>query len=174
MIANQSSAFADWLADFYLLSTILLAIGLTVMSVFRQPSRRMAVARSIATGLAALAAVAVAPTWPRVCAITGSTSSASVGSLAESRRSMIELADTPSSAESNSINLAASQPLASPAPNQASLVTVPRAQPPLAARELPPRRSILVAAFACGAAANLLWLALGATQAVHCAERRDR
>ena len=60
MIANQSSAFADWLADFYLLSTILLAIGLTVMSVFRQPSRRMAVARSIATGLAALAAVAVA------------------------------------------------------------------------------------------------------------------
>ena len=43
---------------------------------------------------------------------------------------------------------------------------MPRAQPSRAARELPSRRSILVAAFACGGVANLLWLVLGATQAV--------
>ncbi len=42
-----------WLADLYLLSTVLLLVGLAVMYRFKQPSRRMAVARSVAAGLVA-------------------------------------------------------------------------------------------------------------------------
>ena len=39
------------LTDVYLLSTVLLLAGMTVMYRLKQPSRRIAVARSIAVGL---------------------------------------------------------------------------------------------------------------------------
>ena len=69
MIGSRFTPLVDWLTDVYLLSTVLLLVGLAVMHRFRQPSRRMAVARSVAVGLAALAVLATAPGWPRIAAI---------------------------------------------------------------------------------------------------------
>ncbi len=57
--------FVNWLADLYLLSSCLLLVGLISLRQLKQPAARMAVARSIAVGLAILALVAATPRWPR-------------------------------------------------------------------------------------------------------------
>ena len=65
----QFSPLMNWLTDVYLLSTILMLLGLAVMHRYKQPSRRMAVARSVTVGLVALAVLATAPSRPRIVAI---------------------------------------------------------------------------------------------------------
>ncbi len=53
----MNQGFAEWeiwLLDVSLVSTILLAIGAACQAQFRQPARRMAVARSVVAGLAML------------------------------------------------------------------------------------------------------------------------
>ena len=69
MLASGFTTLEHWLTDLYLLSTVLLLAGLTVMCRLKQPARRIAVARSVSAGLAGLAIVASAPSWPRITAI---------------------------------------------------------------------------------------------------------
>ena len=57
--------FVHWLVDLHLLSSLLLLAGLLIFSRLKQPALRMAVARSIVAGLATLAVVVAAPSWPR-------------------------------------------------------------------------------------------------------------
>ena len=66
MIEIRLTNLFHWLADAYLLSTVMLAIGLAVMYRFKQPSRRMPVARSAVAGLAGLAMHSTVPDWPRI------------------------------------------------------------------------------------------------------------
>jgi beta-lactamase regulating signal transducer with metallopeptidase domain/protocatechuate 3,4-dioxygenase beta subunit len=54
-----------WLADVYLLSTLLLAIVLGLLFAIRQPSRRMTVARAAVLGLVLLPVITAMPRWPR-------------------------------------------------------------------------------------------------------------
>ena len=66
-----ASRFASWehlLTDLYLLSTVLLLAGMTVVYRLKQPARRIAVARSIPVGLFSLAIIAIVPGWPRIAA----------------------------------------------------------------------------------------------------------
>ncbi|HEX2477433.1 MAG TPA: M56 family metallopeptidase, partial [Lacipirellulaceae bacterium] len=61
---------ANWLADYYLLSTVLLALSFAVLSLTRQPARRRALAQSATAGLFLLAALCAMPGWSMVSLLT--------------------------------------------------------------------------------------------------------
>ena len=54
-----------WLADFYLLSSVLLTVSFAVLGLMRQPARRRAVAQSIVAGMFVLAAPSPCLAGPR-------------------------------------------------------------------------------------------------------------
>lgn len=60
------SGFAIWLADYYLLATLLLLVTAGVMGLVRQPAQRMTLSRATVAGLVCLAAITAAPAWPRI------------------------------------------------------------------------------------------------------------
>ncbi|MBC8868446.1 MAG: hypothetical protein H8E44_03470 [Planctomycetes bacterium] len=55
-----------WLADYYLLATLLLIVTAGVKRLVRQPAQRMALSRATVAGLVCLAVITAAPGWPRV------------------------------------------------------------------------------------------------------------
>ena len=55
-----------WLADFYLLATLLMLVALAARRRIRQPAQRLTVNWVVAVELAALAAVCALPFWPRI------------------------------------------------------------------------------------------------------------
>ena len=56
----------SWLADFYLLSAILLAVALAAMNSLRQPVHRMSVAWAATLALVGLGLILAMPGWPKV------------------------------------------------------------------------------------------------------------
>ena len=163
----MNQGFAEWeiwLLDVSLVSTILLAIGAACQAQFRQPARRMAVARSVVAGLTILLVLVAAPGWPRLGSFGWPWPELTrIGSSADSPATIESFAAEP-------INRAMSEPMQLPT---AAAPAVPRAatlsRPPAMrafVRNAPSWRTILGTAFAVGAAMNLAWLALGAVQAV--------
>jgi len=57
---------AIWLADYYLLATLLLLVTAGLMRLVRQPAQRMALSRATVAGLLCLAVITAAPVWPRI------------------------------------------------------------------------------------------------------------
>jgi beta-lactamase regulating signal transducer with metallopeptidase domain len=57
---------AGWLADFYLLATLLMLVAIVARRWIRQPAQRLTVHWIVAVELAVLAAVCAMPFWPRV------------------------------------------------------------------------------------------------------------
>jgi beta-lactamase regulating signal transducer with metallopeptidase domain len=57
---------AIWLADYYLLATLLLLVTAGLMRLVRQPAQRMALSRATVAGLACLAAITAVSAWPRI------------------------------------------------------------------------------------------------------------
>ena len=55
-----------WLADFYLLATILMLVAVAARRWMRQPAQRLAVSWIVSVELAALAMVCAMPFWPRI------------------------------------------------------------------------------------------------------------
>ncbi|HEX3447765.1 MAG TPA: M56 family metallopeptidase, partial [Isosphaeraceae bacterium] len=163
-MAFRFTTLVHWLTDLYLLSTVLLLIGLTVIYRLKQPARRIAVGRSIAAGLGGLAIVASAPSWPRIAAIEWQTSVPALAPQVETQPPVIETAPT-KSVEQNAMNGAIALPAELeivPAPVSA-VGRAPKRS--LAFAGLPSSRSTLIVVFTIGAAINLVWLALGAIQA---------
>jgi beta-lactamase regulating signal transducer with metallopeptidase domain len=161
VIASQLTPLFHWLADLYLLSTALLLIGLAVMYWCKQPARRMAVARSLAVGLAALATLATAPGWPRISAVE----SQAPRTAPVPHAAVIE-APTGVTFERNAMSVAVGQPADAPQLARPARLDLPEPTKALSGPALPSWRSILVVTFTIGAAMNLAWLALGAIQAV--------
>jgi beta-lactamase regulating signal transducer with metallopeptidase domain/5-hydroxyisourate hydrolase-like protein (transthyretin family)/protocatechuate 3,4-dioxygenase beta subunit len=56
-------SFAYWLADFYLLSTLLLATAMGAIALVGQPAKRLAIAKSAMVALALLAVLCALPGW---------------------------------------------------------------------------------------------------------------
>ena len=63
-------SFARWLADYFLLSTLLLATVLVLFKSIAQPARRMAVARPALVGLFLIAGLCAMPGWSLVHLMT--------------------------------------------------------------------------------------------------------
>ncbi|MFI5456242.1 MAG: M56 family metallopeptidase [Isosphaerales bacterium] len=154
----------SWLVDMYLLSSVLLMTGLVVMHWLRQPARRIAVARSLAAGLAALVLLAAAPGWPRIGAIDWlSSDSARVphtGTLATQIEPVLG-----TSTGRNPMSIATGQPIEVLPVAQSPGFSSPELKKAMSRPTLPSWRSILLIAFTIGATTNLAWLALGVIQA---------
>jgi beta-lactamase regulating signal transducer with metallopeptidase domain len=152
--------FVHWLVDLHLLSSLLLLAALWILSRLKQPALRMAVARSIVAGLATLAVVAAAPSWPRT---------------AWPQWLGAEAASTPRNAKFPTELDIATQPDSSRVSVETPVAVVPPVPEPVVQRSVPVRttlirtlpgwRSILLASYATGVTLNLAWLALGAIQA---------
>ena len=64
-IAFSADGLVRWLADFYLLATLLLLIAIVARRWIGQPAHRLTVAWLVAAELAVLAVVCALPSWPR-------------------------------------------------------------------------------------------------------------
>ena len=62
-----------WLADFYLLATLLMLVALAARRWIRQPVQRLTVNWVVAVELAALAVVCTLPFWPRISLLAAYT-----------------------------------------------------------------------------------------------------
>ncbi len=65
-----ADSLALWLADFYLLTTVLLALALVGIAVLKQPAQRLAIAKATLMALALLAALCALPRWSVVHLLT--------------------------------------------------------------------------------------------------------
>jgi beta-lactamase regulating signal transducer with metallopeptidase domain len=72
-----------WLADYYVLATVLLAAAFACLSFVRQPARRLAVAWAALASLLVLALLTALPGWPRL-AINPPTPTAPIDNATES------------------------------------------------------------------------------------------
>jgi beta-lactamase regulating signal transducer with metallopeptidase domain len=165
MIASRLATVVHWLADLYLLSTVLLLVGMAIMNRLRKPSRRMAVARSVAAGLAALAILATAPGWPRIGAFNWQTADPAAASPTVAQPAVFAMVQA-RTAEPHPIGAEMAQPAGALAVVPPVVANLIEARNSRSGRNLPSWRLMIVAAFAVGAMANLAWLALGAIQAV--------
>ena len=76
----SAEGLVQWLADFYLLATLLLLVGLAARRWIGQPAHRLTVAWLVAAELAVLAVVCALPSWPRISLIaSASQKTAAVG-----------------------------------------------------------------------------------------------
>jgi len=62
-MSQFTHSYALWLADFYLLSTILLSFALAAVALLKQPAQRLAVVKSALIGLVLLATLCALPGW---------------------------------------------------------------------------------------------------------------
>ncbi|HVT30592.1 MAG TPA: M56 family metallopeptidase, partial [Lacipirellulaceae bacterium] len=69
-MSHAIQSYAQWLADYYLLSTALLALTLIAIAVLKQPAQRLAVAKSSFVALILLALLVAAPGWSVVHLLT--------------------------------------------------------------------------------------------------------
>jgi beta-lactamase regulating signal transducer with metallopeptidase domain len=158
------SSLINWLTDVYMLSAVLILLGLAVMQRFKQPSRRMAVARAVSVGLVALAVLASAPSWPRIAAINWKTAESAEMTHAGTRAAVIETTSA-TSIESTRMRETMDQADGAEHVGSPDGAPLPEEAKSLATRSVPSWRSIVVASFGLGAILNIGWLALGAIQA---------
>ena len=62
----SAAGLVGWLADFYLLATLLMLVAIVARRWIRQPAQRLTVHWIVAVELAILAAVCALPFWPRI------------------------------------------------------------------------------------------------------------
>jgi beta-lactamase regulating signal transducer with metallopeptidase domain len=151
-----------WLVDIYLLSTVLIVLGLAGLRCLRQPAQRIAVARSTVVGLAMLVALEPIPPWPRMSPIGFPSAVPSAGQSDNVTSRLIPTEMT------RAIERSEGEPSA---PQIATQPPVPVVASDLPAKQTHPGgglvswRAMFLVAFASGAALNLAWLALGALAA---------
>lgn len=63
-------SYGRWLADYYLLASVLLALALAGMAALKQPAQRLAIAKSTLVSLVLLAIVCAIPGWSAVHLLT--------------------------------------------------------------------------------------------------------
>ncbi len=69
-MSHAIETYAQWLADYYLLSTVLLALTLIAVALLKQPSQRLAVIKSMLFALVLLAILCAIPGWSVVHLLT--------------------------------------------------------------------------------------------------------
>src|SRR4051794_3459067 len=69
-MSSLTESYARWLADYYLLATIMLALSLLGIALQKQPVRRLAVTKSTLVSLILLAVLGAIPGWSVVHRLT--------------------------------------------------------------------------------------------------------
>lgn len=155
-LAAFAASLTGWLADFYLLATLLLVLVMLGFRWVRQPAHRLWAAWIVMIELAALAVACGLPGWPRI--------------------SLLPAAVPANVAAAEPVNIVLSEPLALPdnflpaqhVPNDvvaggpAELPQQPAALLPRWTFKLPPFRSTVGGSFLVGLGLVGLWLACGA------------
>ena len=143
-----SEMLAPWLADFFLLSTLLLAVVLAVGWCVGQPSRRMAIARPTLAALVLLTGLCALPSWSLVHLLTENAAVEDAGELSN-------LPAAPSLGQST-MKIAPTPPVET----QSSPTIAP---PALSAPEAKPMAwtTLLVGSYLCGCVLTILWQASG-------------
>ena len=164
-MSQAIDGLGSWLADVYLLSTILLVLAAFFLAFLKQPARRMAAARSTLAGLALIAVLAALPTWPRLGwrspVPTEPSISASVPPGLETRDA--NGAGIPVVQE-QAIQRG-SRPAPEPEVAPAQVVTKPvSSQSRHENWSIPPWSWLALFGFLLGSASTLVWLILGAIQ----------
>jgi len=157
--------FAIWLADYYLLATLLLLVTAVVMRLVRQPAQRMTLSRATVAGLVCLAAITAAPVWPRISL-----------PFASAARPAHGIADSPSEIPTGDVALAdyaTPELIGSAESTAATPVSGPTADVPTAKRTIGDTTSqanvgithrlttAIIRGFLFGVALAAIWLAVG-------------
>ncbi|AMV37911.1 hypothetical protein [Planctomyces sp. SH-PL62] len=94
----DSGRLAYWLADYYILATVLLLGVVPILFLLEQPVRRIAVCRAAFGGLLALLALVLLPSWPRVGVLGGrreappaASAPSRAGAVVEPRSALVAL-----------------------------------------------------------------------------------
>ena len=146
-----AESYAVWLADYYLLATILLALSLTGIAVLKQPVQRLMVTKSTLVALVLLAILCAIPGWSLVHLLAAERP-LTAQPLREEPMQVADSTARPSLSQSTTI-----------------LRTDPPALPPQSAVELPTKANspnfswtaLLAIAHLVGMGCIVGWLALG-------------
>ncbi|MCI0335751.1 MAG: carboxypeptidase regulatory-like domain-containing protein [Planctomycetes bacterium] len=148
------TSFAHWLADYYLLSTVLLVLAVAALVAVKQPAKRRAVTQSTLIGLVLLAALCALPGWSLMSLTSNRpTASLNIQTIEQPASPPLPIREGPGKGSSppDFHTMAGNT---SPAVN----TSVPPPQPP---RRHLPWSSLAVFAWCAGAALALLRLAIG-------------
>ncbi len=168
-IAAVAASLAGWLADFYLLATLLLLFAFVGWRSIRQPVHRLTVAWAVMVELALLAVVCASPGWPRLSLIVAAPGqTASDPSLPAASR----LSEVPPRPQAVAADMRYGGPpmKTQETGGQREAPAPASPQPPVSfkphvAWTLPSVPLLMAGAFLTGLALEGLWLALGAAGA---------
>ncbi len=185
MTGHWTSQVVLWLADVYVMSSLLLLLALAACAILGQPARRMTVARAAALGLAVLAILSAIPGWPRHSWGTSwlpeeekavSSPARSSPTIADGGAGMPARSHSlavPSFAPTSSSPVRAVSLAENPDPGRAgaepAAAPMPVAASPVAVK--PSWTAVIVAAYCGGSLLSLAWLLVGAVQAAFLCRR---
>src|SRR5438045_2485065 len=75
-MSQAMESYAVWLADFYLLTAVLLGLVMAGWAVLKQPAQRLAVGKSALVGLMLLGVLSAIPGWSAIHLLTAQKPSA--------------------------------------------------------------------------------------------------
>jgi hypothetical protein len=161
-LANELAA---WLADYYLLATVLLAAAIAAGFLVREPVKRISLAWGTTAGLLILAVLCAAPFWPRIALVHAPANPLTVSQPILSPTThddkLNNQAAEPTVDPLSTITPSNNFP-AVPLTTNESHQKIEPAEKASAPINLVP---LFTAAFALGALAMLAWLTIGALQA---------
>ncbi len=172
---NQAiEVLGSWLADVYLLTTILFAMALPVLFLITDPARRLSLARGVVLATAALLVAASTPGLPRITIRSlAATSQRAVTGPADSRPGKSDLpvkldgrsdGDRASSLGIEDSDQDARFQRTELSGRSSRSVFQDPAGIPAASRSIPPWQTLLPCVYLAGVLLTLIWLALGAIQ----------
>src|SRR4051812_22009752 len=85
-MSQAIESYAVWLADFYLLTAVLLGLALAGCAVVKQPAQRLAVGKAALVGLMLLGVLSAIPGWSAIHLLTAQKSSAPLPVLERAAR----------------------------------------------------------------------------------------
>jgi beta-lactamase regulating signal transducer with metallopeptidase domain len=91
-MSTVAESYGRWLADYYLLASVLLALALASTAILKQPAQRLAIAKSTLVSLILLAVLCAIPGWSAIHLLTAELANP----ISESRRTVSTVRDVAS------------------------------------------------------------------------------
>src|SRR3954453_6542519 len=70
-MSQAMESYAVWLADFYLLTAVLLTLALAACAVLKQPAQQLAIGKSALLGVVLFAVLSAIPAWSAIHLLVG-------------------------------------------------------------------------------------------------------